>query len=141
MNLYLVRHGEAKKELDDSARPLSARGREEVEMLGAYLSSQGIKVAEIRHSPKARAQQTAEILSHALSASAARVQGLLPEDDAAPIVASLLDETRDLMLVGHMPQLADLAALLLRGAAHPPIALRTAGLLHFQRDGARWRLL
>ena len=140
-NIYLVRHGEAMREGDDAARPLNARGHEEVERLAAYLAGIGVAVAEIRHSGKARARQTAEILAGVLHAPLAQAQGMQPDDDPAPMAASLSQETRDLLLVGHLPHLAVLATLLLRGSAHPPVHLRTAGLVHLQRDGDRWRLV
>ena len=65
MNLYLIRHGEAKHESDDSARPLSAQGREEIARLATHLVRSGVRIAEIQHSPKLRAAQTAAILSAA----------------------------------------------------------------------------
>ena len=141
MNLFLVRHGEAEKGPDDRARPLHARGREEVAHLAAHLSSLGVRVAEIRHSGKVRAQQTAEILARALHAPLVETDGMQPDDEPAPLAGKLSAEARDLMLVGHLPHLAVLATLLLRGSAHPPIQFRTAGLVRLRREDGRWRML
>ena len=140
MNLYLVRHGDAEHDGDDSLRPLSARGREEVERLGAYLAARGVRVAEIRHSPKLRAAQTAEILSSALNAPRAQREGLMPNDDPRPLAADVGQATGDLMLVGHLPQLPLLAAVLLGATSHP-IQLPTSGLARLRRTGDRWELL
>jgi len=62
MRLYLVQHGEAKREEEDPSRPLTENGRREVEIVAKFLSEAGIKIDKILHSGKLRAAQTAEIL-------------------------------------------------------------------------------
>ena len=141
MNLYLVRHGEAMREGEDAARPLNARGREEVRRLATHLARLGVRVGEIRHSPKARAAQTAEIIAGALGARARVSEGLLPEDDPTPIAATASLATDDVMLVGHLPHLGRLASLLVLGDdARSLSELRTGGLLRLQRESGLWRL-
>jgi phosphohistidine phosphatase len=54
MIVYLVRHGDAVPEQVDSARPLSAKGRAEVEATAKELLAEGAKVDEIWHSGKLR---------------------------------------------------------------------------------------
>jgi phosphohistidine phosphatase len=137
MELYLVRHGDAEREGDDSRRVLSARGVDEVERLGALLRARGARVVEIRHSPKRRAVQTAEILSAALGVPSRETAGMMPDDDPSTLAAELEEESHDLMLVGHLPYLPHLAALLLR-APVPPFQLPTAGLACLRRRAGRW---
>ena len=57
--LYLVQHGEAVGESVDPNRPLSAHGRATVEQVAACAARLGLKVDQIRHSGKLRAEQTA----------------------------------------------------------------------------------
>jgi phosphohistidine phosphatase len=142
MDLYLVRHGEAMIESADPVRPLSARGREEVDRLAAHLRNEGVTVAEIRHSGKARAAQTAERIANAIGAPTSAVAGLQPDDDPMPMAEVVSLEIRDLMLVGHLPHLALLAQLLLAsGGVRSSIELRTAGLLRLRREAGSWRLI
>ena len=63
--LYLVQHGEAVAESVDPNRPLSGPGRVTVEQVAAWAAWQGVKVDQIRHSGKLRAEQTAAISSSA----------------------------------------------------------------------------
>ena len=49
-SLFLVRHGEAMPESQDSLRPLSPQGVKELEKLAKYLSAQNIQIDEILHS-------------------------------------------------------------------------------------------
>lgn len=117
MEFYLVRHGEARPEHEDPRRPLSDRGRKGVEKVARALAAKKINVAEILHSDKLRARETAEILARRLSPRRGlrEIKGLSPEDD--PIVArGELDAAEEpLMLVGHLPHLSRLVSLLVRG--------------------------
>ena len=62
MRLYLARHGEAKSKLEDANRPLTLRGKKEVEKVAKYLAeNKDIHLEVIMHSRKLRAKQTAEI--------------------------------------------------------------------------------
>src|SRR5437899_75323 len=91
MECYLVQHGEAKPEQEDPARPLTDRGRREVERVARAARRSGVGVAEILHSGKLRAQQTAELLAAALSpvGGVRAVAGLAPTDDPAAARAVL----------------------------------------------------
>jgi phosphohistidine phosphatase len=82
IHLHLVQHGEAKPEAEDLARPLSDRGREEVERVARHAASLGLWVAEILHSDKLRARQTAEIFARHLSPPRGirETDGMAPED-------------------------------------------------------------
>src|SRR3989454_7116617 len=47
MDCYLVQHGEAKPEQEDPARPLTDRGRRDVERVAHAAGRSGVSVAEI----------------------------------------------------------------------------------------------
>jgi len=67
MQLYLVRHGEAVAGEIDPERPLSAQGVAAARKMAAFLKPRKIEVGAIWHSTKARALQTAEMLSKAVT--------------------------------------------------------------------------
>ena len=67
MELYLVQHGEAKSKTEDPQRPLTKRGRDEVQRVAAFAAKAGLKVSQVRHSGKRRAEETASILAERLS--------------------------------------------------------------------------
>ncbi len=115
MYLYLVRHGEAKSEREDPARPLSEAGMNEVRKVASFMSVPDI--ARIYHSPRLRAAQTAEVFAVHVKPSGgfSEAEGLGPGDPPG-IWANRIDtETGNTMLVGHLPHMARLASLLLTG--------------------------
>ena len=61
MRIYLVQHGEAKKENEDPLRPLTEEGIKNAEKVASYLAKLNLKIKKIFHSGKLRAKQTAEI--------------------------------------------------------------------------------
>src|SRR3989475_4039548 len=69
MDCYLVQHGEAKPEQEDPARPLSDRGRREVERVAQAAQRSEVAVAAIFHSGKLRAQRSEEHTSELQSQS------------------------------------------------------------------------
>jgi phosphohistidine phosphatase len=117
MDFYLVQHGEAKPEHEDPTRPLTGRGREEVEQVARCAAKIGLKVSEVCHSGKLRAKQTAEILANYLFPSRGifEIEGLSPMDDPSKARAVLEAAKEPLMLVGHLPHLSRLASTLIIG--------------------------
>jgi phosphohistidine phosphatase len=143
LTVILVRHGEAVSRSEDPERPLTARGREETERTAARLARTGIRVAQIRHSGKLRARQTAEILARALAPAGGvvRVSGLDPDDAVAPLARDLERESEPVVLVGHLPHLARLASLLVCGDAEAGVAvLPTSGTAVVLRLQEGWSL-
>ena len=63
MDLYLVQHGEAKSEAEDPERPLTLQDIEAVRRMASWASQVGVRVDQIRHSGKRRAEQTAALLA------------------------------------------------------------------------------
>ena len=117
MNLYLVRHGEAKSKIQDPDRHLSQKGVRDVEKIAVFLRPLGLKLGNVWHSGKPRAAQTADILVSALSAShgAAERKGLTPNDPVQPLKDELDRAEVDSMIVGHLPLLGKLVSVLVTG--------------------------
>ena len=115
MRVYLVQHGEAKSEEEDAQRRLTDKGIRGVQNVTDFLRPFGVKVEAIWHSGKDRAQQTAEILAGGVSATQGMLQrnGLAPKDAVAPVKQALEQSAGDVMIVGHLPFLGKLAALLI----------------------------
>jgi len=141
MELFLVQHGEAKSANEDSERSLTERGTETVRRMAAWASQAGVTVAQIRHSGKRRAEQTAKLLAGPLrpARGVIAVEGLKPNDDAYAMAATLAAETEPLMLVGHLPFLGRLVGVLVTGEADAVVVrFRNAGIVCLHREESRW---
>jgi phosphohistidine phosphatase len=114
-HLYLVQHGAAKTETEDPKRPLTDEGRRAVERMADFLSKLQPSLDRIEHSGKLRAKETAEILAAQLrpTEGTREIPGIAPNDDVEPMRARLQKESKNIMLVGHLPYLSRLAARLL----------------------------
>jgi phosphohistidine phosphatase len=115
--IYLVHHADAVGADVDPQRPLSPAGRAHAERLAQEAAARGVKPNVIWHSGKLRARQTAEPFLRTCNplAQFAAIRGLQPDDPPEWIKDVVTDETRDVMLVGHMPNLPRVLTLLLKG--------------------------
>ena len=141
MELYLVQHGEAKPEAEDPERPLTERGEETVLQMAAWAVQIGVRVTQIRHSGKRRAEQTAALLAERLKPSMGVVaaEGLKPNDEPRPVVEALQTEHESLMIVGHLPFLSRLASLLVVGNPEAGvIRFQQAGIVCLSQEDGRW---
>lgn len=141
MDLFLVQHGEAKSEAEDPERSLTDRGAEAVRRMAAWAAQVGVKVDQIRHSGKRRAEQTAALLAEQLSPvnGTIAVAGLAPNEDVRPVAAGLHAELGAVMLVGHLPFLSRLASFLLTGDPEAGvIRFRMAGIICLSHPEGRW---
>ena len=119
--LYLVRHAIAAERgedwPDDDKRPLTARGVARFKECVDGLERLDVAVDEIFTSPLVRARQTAEILAAGLPGTP-RVKildALAPGHAPASVLAQLAKAARRrrIALVGHEPDLGELAAHLI----------------------------
>ena len=143
MNIYIVRHGEAVSERLDPKRPLTASGREEVERVARMAAAKNVQVTAICHSGILRAKQTAEILAEQLqfTRNVEPLSGLLPQDDPAIAKAELEAAESPIMLVGHLPHLHRLIALLVRGDPELQVTkLSPATMVCCCNDAAKWEI-
>jgi phosphohistidine phosphatase len=141
MELYLVQHGEAKSKAEDPRRPLTEQGRDEIQWVAAFAAKAGLKVGQIRHSGKRRAEETASILAQHLSPAEGvlAVSGLAPMDDVRPIAQALQKETAPLMLVGHLPFMDRLAGLVVTGDPDRSVVrFRMGGIVCLEGAGDDW---
>jgi len=144
MRLYLVQHGEAKPKEEDPDRSLTAKGEGDVRRVAALAKRAGIKVSQIRHSGKRRAEQTATILAKQLHPprGVAAKSGLDPKDDVKPVAKALADESDDLLIVGHLPFLERLAARLVGGDPEQELVrFQMGGIVCLERwEESRWAI-
>ena len=143
MQIYLVQHGEAKAEVEDPARPLTDRGREEVQRVARLAALLGLPLAEILHSGKLRARQTAETMADNLwpSRGLRELGDMAPNDDPVKARAELEATREPLMLVGHLPHLSRLASSLLVGdPGREIIRFRMGAIVCLVRAEHAWRL-
>jgi phosphohistidine phosphatase len=112
--ILLVHHAEAVGPEVDPMRPLSTAGRAHAAGLAAAAAARGARPDVIWHSGKLRARQTAEAFWSACNpfATFAAVRGLQPDDPPLWIRDRLAGETQSIAVVGHMPHLPRLLAML-----------------------------
>jgi phosphohistidine phosphatase len=117
MRLYLVQHGQAVAEEVDPARPLSETGRSDVAKVARFLAAGGLRVTQVLHSGKLRAEQTAAVLAAALAPGRSPVArpGLNPTDPTDEIARAVAVWDQDALLVGHLPFMARLVSRLVAG--------------------------
>jgi phosphohistidine phosphatase len=143
MNIYLVRHGEAVSEKSDPERPLTSSGREAVERIARMAAAKNVKVSAIFHSGILRARQTAEILARPLQPTLGvrQLSGLLPQDDPGIAKAELEAGENPIMLVGHLPHLNRLVALLLSGDVESQVMeFPPAAMVCCSNDTSKWKI-
>ena len=136
MQVILVHHADALSPSVDPQRALSPLGRRQAEWLAEQVRAAGFSPAVIWHSGKLRARQTAEPFLRVCNPMAEfrMVRGLRSEDPAEWMRDELHAETRDALLVGHMPHIAALAHCLVPAAD----ALTLNGLVALERVDATW---
>lgn len=135
MRLLLLQHGDALAEAVDPARPLSPRGRRDVERLTEFVARAGVRVGRVCESGKLRARQTAEIGAEQLAPGVAieTMTGLNPNDPIEPWTAIVNGWTNDALVVGHMPFLGRFAARLLTSGERVFLAFAPGSLVCLER--------
>jgi phosphohistidine phosphatase len=122
IELLLVRHADAGDPLAwagaDADRQLSRKGRKQADRLAALLGGLRSAPDALVSSPKARAAQTAEILGATLGLEVRLHDGLAGALDLDVLATILADsgEPHRPILVGHDPDLSDLASELVGSA-------------------------
>jgi phosphohistidine phosphatase len=144
MHLYLVQHGAARTEAEDPQRGLTEEGRRSVESMADFLSRLPLSLDHIEHSKKLRARQTAEILAARLKPAGGikEVVGIAPNDDIEPMRLRLQNESKSLMLVGHLPYLSRLASRLVElDGNRTVVRFQMGGVVHMEReDAGHWTI-
>ena len=143
MRLYLVQHGLAKTAGEDPQRGLSPQGEVEVSAMANWAGNAGIAVKQIQHSGKLRAEQTATILAAQLNPAdgVIAIDGLAPNDDVTSFAGRIDSASGDLMLVGHLPFLGRLTALLVTQNSQADIVrFHNSGIVCLLNEQGKWRI-
>ena len=122
-------------------RPLSALGRTATERTASGAASRGVKPDAIWHSGKVRARQTAEIFWKACNplAPLTAERGLLPDDPPQWMRDRLSGEERSILIVGHMPYLPRLLAMLTGVRDERTMSFPLHGCVALDADGDQWK--
>jgi len=139
VELYLIRHGIAVdrgSNISDEERTLTAQGRQKTQQVAHRLEHLGLRFDLILTSPLVRSRQTAEILQNqGLSRQLEEASTLAPGGDIQDWLGWLgqWQQTTPvswvLALVGHQPNLAQWAEILVWGEARDAIDLKKAGII------------
>jgi phosphohistidine phosphatase len=146
MDLYLIRHAEAKKLGEegienDAERPLTEKGREEARTLASMLQKKGVRLGLVVSSPLVRARETAQgMLAHWKdpTLTLTECEEVAPEGKARKLSKFLRRQPAEaIAVVGHMPGIAEYAAWLI-GSKKAQLDLAKAGVAHIVcPDGPR----
>ncbi len=143
MTHFLVQHGEARPGNEDSERSLTDHGAETASRVADWAARIGIKVDQIRHSGKRRAEQTATIFAKKLDTpkGVIAVKGLNPNDEVTQVASSLYGEQDSIMIVGHLPHLSRLVGMLVTGNPDNTVArFRNAGIVCLTQKETKWAI-
>lgn len=121
LTLYVMRHGHSPTISEagvatDAERPLSPRGKEAARKTARAILERGGKPALVMHSPLRRAVETAREAHGVLQPRTAPelflpLSNVLPAEDLFKELRAPLERAGELLIVGHQPQLGELAAL------------------------------
>ena len=138
--LVLLRHGIAEPRLagrDHPDRPLTSAGRRRTQLVMAALVQRGLRLDCLLSSPYRRALQTAELAVEVGLAPGLVVDERLQPGGALDRLVSAFNGR--LGLVGHEPDLGDLACSLL-GCSPGGLVLKKAGVIQLRRSAGHWQL-
>lgn len=150
LRLFLLRHAKAAQPADGGAdidRPLEPRGREAALAMAAYMTERGYGAARVLCSAALRTRETLGLmLPHIAGECEIRLSQRLYGADAPGYLEAIREfglAESGLMLIGHNPAIAELAAVLAPvGDAEALVAIRekypTAGLALIGFDHPRW---
>jgi phosphohistidine phosphatase len=146
MKLYLAQHGEAVPKDENPERPLSEQGQRDVRAIAALLQSAEVRVDRVWHSGKTRAEQTARLLAGALLPRGRKPQAIEGIGPNAPVAEFSVDADvweDDTLVVGHLPFMARLVALLTTGDSDRDIVAYCPGsVVCLERaDAGHWVVL
>jgi phosphohistidine phosphatase len=143
IELYLVRHAIAAergpKYPDDRLRPLTPAGSKKFAHATPGLIEMGVHLDFVLTSPLVRARETAIILAAGLKPKPPVSEtDVLAPGGRPPAITELIKthakKSRRLALVGHEPDLGELAARLLGARGH--VEFKKGGICFIETDGA-----
>ena len=140
MRVFLIQHGKTVPKAVDDREPLSEQGKIDARTVADFFHSRQITAGEIWCSVKPRAVETAQIIAEGIDmAHLKQRDGLNPLDPVKPIVTELEAMKHDIVIVGHLPFLERLMALLMCGDEKRPCAMfYPAGIVCLDRVQEGW---
>ena len=142
MELYIVRHGLAGQSTEDAGddeRALTPKGRQKTHKVAEGLRALGCRPGRIATSPLKRAAETAQIIADVIGSDAPLdVCNFLVPGATAKAVADWLAtlEEDSVMIVGHMPDTAEIAASLIFGQPGADIVFKKSAVCCISFEGA-----
>jgi phosphohistidine phosphatase len=134
--LYIMRHGIAVMRapstvMDDAKRPLTPEGKDKMREIAAGLVRAGVTVDWIVSSPLVRAVETAEIVGEALESKPPldSCDALRPGGQPEALISFLARRAnrRRVLVVGHEPDLGELAARLIGAGRNANMPFKKGG--------------
>jgi phosphohistidine phosphatase len=147
MNVYLMRHGLAVERGtpgydSDRERPLTSKGERKVRRVAEAFVKMEVSFDAILSSPLVRAQQTADALSEEMKAKqkVQLTEHLAPGGGTKELVnllQHLPDSPQEILLVGHEPDLGQLAWSFLTGGDEVAIVFKKGGVAKLAIESLR----
>jgi phosphohistidine phosphatase len=109
MLVFLVRHAHAEKGDLDELRPLSERGRDETRALAKQLAGHDARPKLVLTSPLLRARQTSEAIANEAGIEVRVDERLAPGATAELLRQAVRGEEGPVAVVGHQPDLSEIA--------------------------------
>jgi len=136
MTLYLMRHAEAVDPgadgtTHDADRKLTDKGRRQAKRMGILLKRLDVKIDRVLSSPLVRARETAELVATTAGSTAKirTLDALKPNGKDDAMWEALLGAGGEAVLVvGHLPSIANLAGSLLGSLAEQPLWFHKSSL-------------
>jgi phosphohistidine phosphatase len=134
--LYIMRHGIAVDRgsagfSDDTKRPLTPEGKKKMKEIASGLVRLGFDADWIVTSPLIRSAETAEIVAGELAPSVPRdfCDALRPGGSPEALITFLARHVnrKRVLVVGHEPDLSELAARLMGAGRHANLAFKKGG--------------
>ena len=141
-----MRHGDSDDGLYDDVRPLSPVGIQEAGAVGELLKLSDEIPDIIYHSPLLRSRQSANLVAEKMKFNGVICEhdGLLPDDSASSFEEMLpANLIGDILVVGHLPFLWNLASYLLTGSeGELGIRFTTGSIICLERSSTlmEWNL-
>jgi phosphohistidine phosphatase len=140
LELYLIRHGIAAERgeewPDDSKRPLTSQGIAKLKKEARGLVALDVSFEQIVSSPLVRTRQTADGIADALKNKPpiSTSDALAPAGTPAAVIEEIAKHVRKarVALVGHEPNLGELAAQLIR--SRTPLEFKKGGICRIDFD-------
>jgi len=142
MRLYFLRHASASDiATSDAERKLTKEGQDESRVAGRALARLGVEPTRIFSSPLVRARQTVEIVAAELKFSGHLVilRELLNDTPTPALLKALKSygDADELLLVGHMPSLAEHLAALIGAKTAEGLPLEKGGIACIELETSR----